>query len=500
MLQKSDQAELSEHKPQTPKKRRVSFIGWMVRLIVAVAILAGAGFLVMQMLADKPEPPNREPRERTFTVKSTPAEYADFQPTLTYFGEILAARTLDIRSQVAGEVLEIKPNIAVGTFVKEGDLIAVIDDFTYRGAVTEAQTNLADARLGATEAKEKLSLENGNLEFVKSQYDLSLRDLERAKSLFADGSLTEKSVEDRELVTSQRLQSVRQSESNLLIQQSQLERQDVAIERLEWQLERAQRNLENTKIYAPFDGTVTSKNFELGRIVSNNEALISIFETSTLDVRFTMSDQQYGQLVADGLLGREIKVTWEIDPMPIQTTATITRVGAQIDATKGGVEVFATIANEDATKLRPGTFVRIGVPGLLYENALQLPEAAVYDNSYVYIDEDSRMMRRDIQILARDGENLLVASQIEPGTSIITTRIAQAGDGVAIVNEGQPSPFVRPQRQQGGQGGEGRPEGGKATGAEGQAKPGQNGQRNPNRPNRRQNSGEAGGIVTKPGN
>jgi multidrug efflux pump subunit AcrA (membrane-fusion protein) len=504
MLHKTSEDKATDQVAPPPKRRRVSIFGVLFRIILAIAILGGAGFYAQMMIADRPEPPKREPRERTFTVQSQPAQYANYQPNLTYFGEVLAASSLDIRSQVAGKVLQVEPGLAVGGEVAKGKLLATIDDFTYRGALTEAQASLAEAKFAIAEAKERLALEGANLDFVRSQYDLSIRDLERAKSLFAAGSITEKTLDDRELLVSQRQQAVIQRESNIVVQQAQLDRQTASLERIEWQVERAQRNLEDTKIYAPFNGIITAKNVDEGRVVSNNEVLISLYEASALEVGFTMSDQQYGQLVTDGLIGRTISVEWEVEPEPILTQATITRVGAQVDATKGGVEVFAQIEGDNNRTLRPGTFVKILVPGLSYDRVLRIPEAAIYDNSYVYVAIDDRMSRRDVEIVARDGAHLLVAGRIRPDTPIITTRIAQAGEGVAIVNEGEPapSPFARPiagQRQQGdngqGQNAEGRPEG---------AQPGQGqrpqGQGNPNRPNRRQGNGEAGGITTDSSN
>jgi multidrug efflux pump subunit AcrA (membrane-fusion protein) len=502
MLHKSTPTEQQQDIQPTKKKKRVGFFGALFRFVLAIVILGGAGFYAQQMISERPEPPKREPRERTFTVTSTLAAPGRFQPQLTYFGEVLAARNLEVRSQVAGKVVELAEGLAIGNAVTKGQLLAKIDDFNYRGALTEAQASLAEAEFSLAEAQERLALERANLDFVQSQYDLAVRDFERAKSLFDAGSITEKSLDDRELLVSQREQAVIQRKSNIIVQEAQLSRQQASIERIKWQVERAERNLADTEIYAPFDGIITASNIELGRLINNNEVLVSLYETNALDVRFTMSDQQYGQLLNDGLIGREIEVQWDVEPQPIVAMATISRTGAQIDATKGGVEVYASIDAEKAALLRPGSFVEISVPGLVYRGALRVPESAIYDNAFVYVDVDGRMSKRDVTIIARDGEFLLVRADIEPGTPIITTRIAQAGEGVAIINEGepQPLPFARPNRAQrpdGAQNGE-RPGAGEGAGPRENQGQGQ-GQR-PNRPNRRGANGEGSGMTTVPSN
>ncbi len=149
-------------------------------------------FFAFQLVSSRPEPPERQSRERTFTVRTVEVVAQNAQPNLTYFGEIVAAGALDVRAQVAGEVVDIHPSLAAGNSINQGDLIARIDDFAYRGALTEAKTNLAEAKLGATEARERLQLEEANLDFAREQLELSKTDLERAQTLFQSGTLTQK--------------------------------------------------------------------------------------------------------------------------------------------------------------------------------------------------------------------------------------------------------------------------------------------------------------------
>lgn len=441
--------------PAAPQRRRVSFFGLLFRLLLAIAIIGGAGFFAFQMVSSRPEPPERQARERTFTVRTVEVNALSAQPNLTYFGEIVAAGSLDVRAQVVGEIVDIHPNVAAGNSISQGELIARIDDFAYRGALTEAKTSLAEAQLGATEARERLQLEEANLDFAREQLELSKRDLERAQTLLQSGALTQKNVDDRELLVSQREQALKQRQANIAIQQAQLDRQLASMERFEWQVERAERDLENTEIYAPFDAVINSEAIALGKIVNANEALVSLYRQDQLDVRFTMSDRQYGQIFADGLIDRPVEVVWEVEPENLTAKGRITRAGAEIDAAKGGVQVYARLEDAQATTFRPGTFVKIFVPGREYENVIRLPETAIYDNRLIYTIEEGRMVSHDAEIVARDGAQLLVRADIEDGAEVITTRLAQAGDGLAVTVEGEAPPI--PARGEGRRGDEERP-------------------------------------------
>jgi len=445
-------------KATQPRRRfNILAVGW--RVLVALAILIGAGVVAQSMIQSRPEPPERRARERSFTVAAEMPVSGTFSPEIGAFGEVVAGRTIEVRSQVSGEAVAVSPNLAVGGVVTEGETLVSVDSFMYDGALRDAEALLADARLQLTVAEEQLEIERLNLETAEAQLALARSDLARARSLVETGSLNDKSVEDRQLVVSQREQAVAQSQSNIRVQQAAIARQETAIARAEWARDQARRSVENTQIKAPFDGVVMSESAELGRVISNNESITALYDRNALEVRFTLSDRQYGPLVRDGLIGRPVTVTWDIDPEPVTVSGSIVRAGAEIDAALGGVEIFAALETAN-TDLRPGTFVAVAVDGLAYEDALRLPETAIYENNHFYIIRDGRMARVDAELLARDGQFVIVRADVPEGERVITTRVAQAGEGLLVQVEGEEPPQTGPrgggQRQ--GQSGE-RPAG-----------------------------------------
>jgi hypothetical protein len=59
--------------------------------------------------------------------------------------------------------------------------------------------------------------------------------------------LTDKQVDDRRLIVSQREQAVSQRRNNILIAEAQRTQQEANAERLEWKLREAQRRLERPR-------------------------------------------------------------------------------------------------------------------------------------------------------------------------------------------------------------------------------------------------------------
>ncbi len=433
--EKLQEPKLQEANKLKTKTRAIFSIIW--RLIFAIAIIAGAIYLAFDMVSNKPEPPKRQARERSFTVEIITPQMGEYSPFVNAYGEIIAAKTFDVRAQVSGEALSVSKNLVVGGFLSKGEQILQIDPFDYEGAVRDARAALSDAQLQLTITKEQLSLEEINLDVARQQYEIGKNDLERAILLKKSGSLTEKDLENSQFLLSQREQTLEQRKSSLIMQQTAIERQKNTISRLQWSLDKAKHALENTRILSPFDAVVISKNVEQGRLVTNNEVAAKLYEQKNLEVSFTLSDSQYGYLLQSGLIGREVNVVWDIEPTPIKIDGIITRIGAQIMAASGGVEVFASLNGKELDKLKPGTFVEVAVAGIIYKNSYKLPETAIYEDNHIYLAQDGRMKRVDIELLSRSGQDVIISADIGKKSRVITTRLAQAGDGLKITIEGE---------------------------------------------------------------
>ncbi len=427
-------------KPELIEKngRRIFSIIW--RLTFAILIIVGAVFLANKMISNKAEPPQRQARERSFTVAVIKPEIGSFSPFINASGEIIASKTLDIRAQVSGEIIDISDNLMVGGFVSKGEQILQIDPFNYEGALSDTKAALSDAQLQLTISKEQTLLEKINLNVANTQLQMAQHDLERAVALNKSGSLTDKDLENSEFLISQREQVLEQRKSSIIVQQTSMKKQENAILRAKWALEKAQNALDNTRIISPFDGVVISKTAELGRVLTANEIIAKLYEQNSLEVSFTLSDSQYGYLLKSGLIGREVIVNWDIEPNPIILMGEISRIGAQVNALRGGVEVFASLKGKNISDMKPGTFVEVEIAGLLYENSYSLPETALYENSHIYVFDNGRMKRIDAELLVRDGENVIIRADIAIGQQVITTRLAQAGDGLKVSIEGQDLP------------------------------------------------------------
>lgn len=416
--------------------------------ILPAAVLFGA-WAVTQSLINGDEAATTstaaERAEEQYSVLAVDAEPSNNRASLRAFGEIVAEESADLRVASPGEVIAVHERLAVGKTVDEGAALVTVDPFLYEGALRESIASLTEARARLAEADSRIRAETAAIERAEEQLVLSERDLERAQRLAASGNTSDKAVDDRRLLVSQGQQTLDQRRFALEAEKAKRLQQAASIGRLEWQVQKARRALDDTVLRAPFKAIVRSEEVAVGKQLVANDVAVSLIRADALDVKFTLSDQRYGRLISTGaLIGEEVDVIWRIGDQPLTYTATILRVAADIDRDSGGVDVFARLNLPDpALGPRPGAFVEVAVPGRLHSDSIKLPSSALYGNSVFVIGQDNRLAERQVSVLVRDGDDVIVRGAIDAGEPIVTTRIAEAGSGL-LVRRVEPAPAPGP--------------------------------------------------------
>ena len=170
-------------------------------------------------------------------------------------------------------------------------------------------------------------------------------------------------------------------------------------------------------------------------MLSVNDRVATLLDRNWIDVRMTLSDEQYGRIAgSDGkLLGRKVDVAWKLGTRAVPYTATIDRVAPRITSDTGGIEVIARI--DDPTvpmPLRPGAFVEVRIPDTLYENVIAIPPTALFDGNIVYAVVNARLQPKRVERVGSHGDLILVKGELKTGDEVLTTRVSTPGAGVLV--------------------------------------------------------------------
>lgn len=226
-------------------------------------------------------------------------------------GYVVAQRKASVASKATGRLKELR--VVEGDSVKAGDILGILENDDLQAIVNQAEANVAllESRVELAEAE----LENATAEF------------NRSKVLLKEDALS-KSVGDA--TASRYKKSVAElgaAKSSLEVGRSQLEKVRV--------------DLDYTKIVAPFDGTVLTKDADVGEIVApfgssstSRAAIVTLADLKSLQVEADVSEANLSKVKPDQ------KVEIRIDSFPgVVYGGRVTKIVPTVDRAKGTVLV-----------------------------------------------------------------------------------------------------------------------------------------------------------------
>lgn len=412
------------------------FFGTFLKILLPLVILlAGAGGFFL-LVKTKPVIEPEVVAERVWTVAAMPAKIEDRSLELVLFGSLVAARDVEMRSLVGGEVIEVGEDFREGSIVEKGELLIGVDPFEFQARLDENKAQLLEAKSRLSELNASQKSEQAALSRDREVLEREVRNVERSESLSTRGNISEKALDDARSTLSRQKQTVELREAQLDILKAKIGQQRAVIERLEVGIRRAERDLKNTRLLAPFKGYVAEVSAEFGKNIDARDKVARIIDASQLEARFLLSDSQYGRLVGDtaGIIGRPVTVKWQSGSTDLLFQGKVSRLSSEIDSNTGGVEVYAVLeTNENINVLRPGAFVEVILSGNSYEDVLKLPEYSVFDGEVVYVvDAEGRLQPRQIDVVAQNGSELFVRGDIDQGDLIVTTRFPEIGPNLKV--------------------------------------------------------------------
>lgn len=408
------------------RRRLINLVG-----LIALVLFGIAGAAVLFMTRATLTPAERT--ETVYTVATMQAERSDNAPILSVFGEIAAGRETDLRALVQGEVVTVGDYFRNGGTVKKGDLLLGIDTFDYVAAVDELKAQVAETRARIAEARARLASERASLSEDRSILEIKQRDVARFERLNKKGTVSDQSLDQARIEYTTQQQKVAQREASAEAEQARLAQQQAALDRLQVAQKRAERDLERTELRAPFDGFLSQVSAQVGSLLGPNDRVAHLAASDSLEARGHLSDAQYGRLLADGgLAGRPATVTWKVGPETLSYKAEVRRITSEIDPQSGGVTFYAVLAaNGLDLPIRPGAFVEIELPDRRFPDSVRLPSVAVHDDSRVFVVEDGRLAARDVTVLAREGDDVIVDGDLG-GVRVVLTRFNEMAPGVRV--------------------------------------------------------------------
>ncbi len=375
----------------------------LLRLLIPVIILA-LGALAAWRLAVPVEAPKPQPAPpQVLKTEVLELQRTDFAVLLDSQGSVRAHYTTTITPQVAGNIIKIHDGFEDGAFFAKNDVLAELDPADFQVAVSAAESRLARAE--AVLIQEEARAKQARLNWVDLGYD--------------------------------------EEPSELVLRIPQLKEAKATVDAAKADLEQAMRNLERTKIRAPFDGRVQTRTVGLGQAVGGSTPLGEVFATDFAEIRLPLSPRQLDFITLPSQAGDpEVPVTLTDalgSSKSEQWQARIVRTEGAIDASSR--ELFAIARIDDPfglvsgkPPLRIGQPVRASIRGNVLEQVFVLPRQALRGVNRIYLvaRDTPAIQRTEIEPIWTTADVLVVRDGLEAGQWLSTTRLPYAPDGAPV--------------------------------------------------------------------
>lgn len=361
-------------------------------LVAALAIIGASVALSVVMIAVfKKPPPKKERLEVDMLV-----EVLELQPMTMSFsvrsqGTVRPRTETVLSAEVSGTIVSISPKFIAGGVFDKGEVLMRIDPTNYTVALEQAQALV----------KQRQIEYDGAAKLRQSGY--------RAEAELASAAAA--------LATAQ-------------------------AERV-----RANRDLERTFIRLPFEGMVRAKEVDLGRFVTPGTRLGVVFATDNAEVRLPLTDLDLA--VVNLPYPAEITESG-VAPGPAVTLSAVqrgklTEWQAQIVRSEGVVDEKSRVTyavasvvdpyrlHNDGPPLPMGTFVTATIDGSTLDGIIRVPRTALRgSDQLIFVDDDSRLRIRDVQIARADADYVYVAAGATAGDRIVVTALETPVNGTRV--------------------------------------------------------------------
>jgi len=402
--------------PLDSPRPRGRALGWIITIVVLIALAAGGYYWWSQRAAPAPASSAPAPSgapgpgakgmdpNRALPVIAEPVRKGNIDVYLNALGTVTPRNIVTVKPRVDGQLMKIY--FEEGQLVKAGQVLADIDPRPFEVQLRQAQGQMA---------KDQALLANAQV------------DLERYKTLLSQDSIAKQQVDTQESL-------VRQYQATIKADQS-------AVDQARGNVVRA----------SDTNGIV---------VIAQLQPISTVFPIPEDNVQRVMQRLQQGVPT--------VVEAWDREQKNKLATGKLITADNQIDTTTGTIKMKAEFPNDNAA-LFPNQFVNVRMLTQTLEDATLVPTAAIQRGSpgtFVYVvKEDSSVTVAPVKLGPQQGETTVVTSGIRPGAMVVVDGADKLREGAKVELTTREGQAVAPPKQ-GGRGprGEGKGGGGKGGG------------------------------------
>jgi RND family efflux transporter MFP subunit len=379
------------------------------KMLLPVLLLVGATAVAYLLFLNRPANQMKEVEVRVVQIEATRVQKQTVRIPVHAQGTVTAHTETSIVAEVGGKILEVSESFHAGGYIREGELIARIDDRDHQAKSLKASAAVAQAR-------SVLAQEKGRAEVAYNEW----------KNLPGRNGRTEQA-------------------NDLYLRKPQLAQAEAQLLSAQADLRKAQDDLERTIIRAPYAALLKEKRSELGQYVTPGTPIVTVFSIDYAEVRLAVPQSKLDYLELPGVGGFPsgsaplVDLYTENNGLEQHWTASLQRTEGVYDERSRVLFTVARIEDpyalvETAIKpIRIGTFVNAIITGKAFHDLVVLPRHILRAGGFLWvIDDQNKLRNRKVATLRNEGNDIYVSSGLENGDLVCLTNVGGAISGTPV--------------------------------------------------------------------
>lgn len=301
--------------------------------------------------------------------------------------------------------------------------------------VAELEEQIKNATIGSSQLEE---LED-DLDYLKDELQIKEQAYNAADTAYEAAKKAYNGYDDE---VDQFLRSVRsaslslssaEDSLNLLTEKQRKEDEEkasVQLRQAEISYETTMKKLDKTKVYAPIDGIIESKNLDEFENATTQSAAYTISNKDSMLVSFSVS--------ADALDSMSIGDPVTVERGSASFSGSVVEIGQKIESS-GLLTVKAEVESGEVSLVN-GMTVKVAAATSKAENAVVIPVSAIsYEDGqgYVYVVQDGAAVKTAVETGISNREEIEITGGLSVGDQLVTTWHPDLSDGatVSVVGE-----------------------------------------------------------------
>jgi RND family efflux transporter MFP subunit len=432
-----------------PKKLyRTSFqLRAFARVALPIVIIIAAAALSVGLLKTPPEVPRAEPENLAAVVGVVDLVAQDPLVHVDAFGTVVAARQTRIHPELTGRISWLHPNLIPGGHVAKDEVLFEIESSDYTIRVAEAEATVSVARLLVEGFRANVNTLTKQVEQVSAELEFLRWNVERLGRLSESEQAGESEMREARSAYHSRLATLAALEAQVVEQRLSVDRATAEVRVAESRLAAAELALSRTRVRAPFDAIVLEESVEVGQLINPQTVVATLAATDEFwieaavpvsrlsSIRFAEKNPDDASSVVVAVATGEGTVSMEgvalrslgrLDPEG--------RMARILISVHDPLKLDGTSDADERGTLLLGSYVRLQIDAGRFNGVFTIPRYALRENSRVWVrDASGTLAIRQVEVLWRRQEDVLVRDAFLPGDRLITTHLSSVVPGMPLI-------------------------------------------------------------------